>query len=81
MLVQVISFLAEVVCADLQVIIDRVIDPGGRIIIAAFYHVDEALVMHETLDFWGSAAVAKHILSMVEVSCALHMHCSLVEPT
>ena len=48
-LVQVISFLAEVICVDWQVIVDRFIDAGVRAIVVAFYHVDEAWVMCEML--------------------------------
>ena len=41
-LVQVISFLSDVICEDFQAISYKVIDVGGRVVVASFYHVDEA---------------------------------------
>ena len=58
-LAQLISFISEVICACWQVISDIVIDVGGRVVVAAFYHVDEAWLMHETLTVWEVPVVAK----------------------
>ena len=48
LLVQVLSFFAEASCTCWQVVVYVFIDVVRSEVIAAFYHVNEVWVMHET---------------------------------